>query len=104
MLRLLCFLLLISFSQAVTVLDLSTCDEDGHGTMQFTVCRGLKQYEKYYFEDATGINQVTLLDDRLYRNHKYVTAYSTEDTIWIGKKLYKTEMWYRFRELKHFSN
>ena len=84
--------------QGVTVLKLNMCRDAKHGPMEFKVCEKLNQYEKYYFEDATGINQITLVPDRLYRNHHYYTAYSTDSQIFIGKKLYKKEDWYKFRE------
>lgn len=84
--------------QGVTVLKLNVCRDAQHGPMEFKVCEKLNQYEKYYFEDATGINQITLVPDRLYRNHHYYTAYSTDSQIFIGKKLYKKEDWYKFRE------
>ena len=66
--------------------------------MNFKVCEKLKEYEKYYFEDATGINQITLLSNKLYRNHNYYTAYSTNSQIFIGDRFYKNEDWYKFRE------
>tara|TARA_X000000950_G_C13761944_1_gene597206 strand:+ start:590 stop:895 length:306 start_codon:yes stop_codon:yes gene_type:complete len=90
--------LLIVMVQSVTVLKMDTCRDATHATMEFKVCEKLNQYEKYYFEDATGINQVTLVPDRLYRNHQYYTAYSTDSQIYIGKRLYKKEEWHRFRE------
>ena len=85
-------------ANGVTVLKLNTCKDMNVAYMEFKVCENLETYQKYYFEDATGINQVTLVPDRLYRNHQYYTAYSTESTIYIGKRLYKKEAWYRFRE------
>lgn len=96
--RYLLLLLLLTVVQSVTVLKLNTCRDSVFGPMEFKVCEKLKEYEKYYFEDATGINQVTLVPDRLYRNHKYYTAYSTDSQIFIGKRLYKKEDWFKFRE------
>jgi len=66
--------------------------------MNFKVCEKLSEFQKYYFEDATGVNQVTLVADRLYQNHKYYTAYSTNSQIFIGDRLYKKEDWFKFRE------
>lgn len=98
MLKLLLLFIFIIAAQSVTVLNLDECRDSKHATMEFKVCEKLNQYEKYYFEDATGINQVTLVPDRLYRNHRYYTAYSTDSQIYIGKRLYKNEEWHRFRE------
>ena len=96
--RFLLLLLLIHNVISVTVLKLNTCRESSFGYMKFKVCEKLKEYEKYYFEDATGVNQITLVPDRLYRNHNYYTAYSTNSQIYIGDRLYKNEDWYKFRE------
>lgn len=98
MLRILALLLLLFTVNGVTVLQLNKCRDAKHATMEFKVCEKLNQFEKYYFEDATGINQITLVPDRLYRNHHYYTAYSTDSQIFIGKRLYKKEAWYNFRE------
>lgn len=95
----LCILLLLCITvNGVNVLKLSTCRDDKFGVMEFKVCEKLEPYQKYYFEDATGINQVTLIPDRIYRNHNYYTAYSTDSQMYIGKRLYKNEDWYKFRE------
>jgi len=98
MLKLLIIYILIIAAHSVTVLKMNTCQDHKHGPMEFKVCEKLNQYEKYYFEDATGVNQITLVEDRLYRNHNYYTAYSTDSQLYVGKRLYKKKDWYRFRE------
>lgn len=84
--------------KSVTFLKRNDCNDIKHGPMEFKVCENLKEYNKYYFEDATGVNQITLVPDRLYKNHNYYTAYSTDKEIYIGKRLYKNEDWFKFRE------
>jgi len=96
--KFLIFILLLTAVQSVTVLDMKQCREHSFGYMQFKVCEKLNEYGKYYFEDATGVNQITLLPDKLYRNHNYFTAYSTNSQIFIGDRLYKNEDWYKFRQ------
>lgn len=65
--------------------------------MEFAICRDVKQYEKYYFEDATGVNQITVLPNKLYRNRGYYTAYTSNNDLYIAKKLYKKEYWMQFK-------
>ncbi len=96
--KFLIFILLLTAVQSITVLNMKTCREDSFGYMKFKVCEKLNEYEKYYFEDATGVNQITLISDKLYRNHNYYTAYSTNSQIFIGDRLYKNEDWYKFKE------
>jgi hypothetical protein len=96
--RCLLLFILLAAVQSVTVLNMDNCRDSIFGPMEFKVCEKLKEYEKFYFEDATGMNQVTLLRDRLYRNKNYYTAYSTDSQIFIGKRLYKNEDWFKFRE------
>ena len=84
--------------KGITVLKLNECKDIKHGPMEFKLCKDLTEYKKYYFEDATGINQITFINDRLYRNHNYYTAYSNKEQIYIGKKLYKKKEWFKFRE------
>lgn len=96
--KLLLFLLFAVTCHSTILLNEKECREESHGIMEFFVCDKMKNYEKYYFEDAAGPNQVTVVPDRLYRNHNYITAYSTDSQMFIGKKLYKKEEWYRFRE------
>jgi len=91
------FLLLCSTACAVIVLDVQNCREETYGEMKFAACN-VERYTKYYFEDATGINQITTIPDRLYHNHNHITAYSTDSQLFIGKKLYKKQDWFRFRE------
>lgn len=90
--------LYLTLVQSISILKLNHCNDIKHGPMEFKVCENLKEYNKYYFEDATGVNQITLLSDKLYRNHNYYTAYSTGTKIYIGKKLYEKEHWFKFRE------
>ena len=96
--KLLLLFILIASAYSTILLNEKECREESHGVMQFFVCDKMKNYKKYYFEDAAGPNQVTVVPDRLYRNHNYITAYSTDSQLFIGKKLYKKEEWYRFRE------
>ena len=67
-------ILLLIAVQGVKVLNMQKCREDSFGYMKFKVCEKLNEYQKYYFEDATGVNQITLLPDKLYRNHNYYTV------------------------------
>lgn len=90
-------LCLLPTLQAINVLNLKKCEHDNHSIMEFYVCK-VHQYEKYYFEDAAGINQITIIPNRLYSNHAHLTAYSTENKLYIGKKLYKNTDWFRFKE------
>ena len=93
------FLLLVCLfaARAVTVLKPEECRQERFGRIEASVCDKLETYGKYYFEDATGVNQITLVPDRLYRNHYYYTAYSTETQLIVGNKLYKKEDWFALR-------
>lgn len=94
-----CFLLFLLFicSNAVHILNPDECRPEQIGPMDFLVCTGLEEYKKIYFEDATGVNQITFIKNKLYRNRGYYTAYSSENELYVAQKLYKKEEWLQFK-------
>jgi len=90
--------LLFTCTSAFTILNVKECQNDTFGPMELHVCHKLKPYTKYEFKDAVGRNRITMGDDKYYHNQGYYTAYSTKTKMFIGKRLYDKETWFKFRE------
>lgn len=86
-------LILIIFTDA-SKLNLNECREETVGTMEFRVCDDIEPYSKVYFHDPTGENQITIVPDRLYKNHGYYVAYSKDSSLFVANKKYSKETWF----------
>jgi len=96
--RLVLFILL-GLSVSAFKLNLEDCKEETIGDMDMRVCSDIEPYSKVYFHDPTGENQVTIVPNRLYKNHGYYVAYSAKDKLYIASKKYEKETWFQNYDL-----
>ena len=96
--RVLLLLLLILYSHAFK-LDLNKCKEETVGNMDMRICDDIEPYSKVYFHDPTGENQVTIIPNRLYKNHGYYVAYSAKNKLYVASKKYDKDTWFQNYDL-----
>lgn len=80
-------------------LNMEECREETIGNMEMRICDDIEPYSKVYFHDPTGENQVTIVPNRLYKNHGYYVAYSAKDKLYIASKKYDKDTWFQNYDL-----
>tara|TARA_B100000925_G_scaffold284491_1_gene259578 strand:- start:728 stop:1042 length:315 start_codon:yes stop_codon:yes gene_type:complete len=84
--------LLISASIAEKI-DVRHCPEKSINGMVFHVCKDVEDYSNIYFHDFTGENKITVIPDRLYRNHNEYVAFSSNKYLYVAKNRYSKPEW-----------
>ena len=75
-------------------LDLTGCSNEEIGNMKFHICDNIEAYSKVYLHDPTGDNMITIIPGRLYQNHGYYVAYSSNDKLYIASRKYDKSTWF----------
>lgn len=86
------------FGHATKFINVERCEDSTFKKMELHTCKNLEFYHKYDMTDAAGQDRITLIPNRLYHSRGYYTAYSSNDTLVIGKKLYTNDQWFELRE------
>ena len=90
--KLVLLLLLITGAMG-SKLQLNNCPTVSVNQMNFYACE-VEPYSKVYFHDPTGENQITIVPNRLYRNHGYYVAYSSSDKLFVADKKHSKQIWF----------
>jgi len=88
--RLIYFCLILGW--VANALEIGTCPQKRINEMQFYVCP-VEIYQKVYFHDITGENLITIVPDRLYRNHNIYVAYSANKRLYVAAERYSERQW-----------
>lgn len=84
--------LLFSLSNAIN-LKVTDCPTVKANEIKFHAC-DVEAYSRVYFHDPTGENQITVIPGRLYKNHGFYVAYSSENKLFIATEKHPKKAWF----------
>lgn len=101
MYKVLLLLILLNIAYAYK-LELNKCPKQKIGELNYRVCDGIDEYAKLYFHDPTGENQITVIQNRMYKNHGVYVAYFQHPYLFVVCEPYDKTQW--FKNIDHIKN